>query len=85
MVLGEIPDLDVVAQSQLSGVGDFSHDTFHEGGFSFPVASDECYFLAFLYREAGVLENDVTVIVLREFLGDDGIFTRIGGRREFQS
>ena len=57
LILGEVADLHVVADFQISLERNLAHDTLHERGFSLTVLADESHFFAAFEGEIDIGEH----------------------------
>ena len=54
LILGEVTDLHVVADFQISLKRNLAHDTLHKRGFSLTILADECHFFTAFQRKIDV-------------------------------
>ena len=74
LVLGKVANLDVMPQLQFTGVVvDLTHDTFHEGRFTFTILADKGYLITPMDREGHMVKDQVIAVTLRHLLTDHGI------------
>ena len=86
LVLGEIADLYIMTEGELTGiVGDFSHDTLYQSGFTFTVLTYECHFLAAVYSQVDIVEDDMVAIGLPDILTDDRVASTTAAASKLQA
>ena len=84
LVLGEITDLDVMADLQFSCERNLTHDTFHERRLTLAVLTYKGHFLAAFDGQRHMVEHGMRAIVLSHLITDQGIVATPQTRREFQ-
>ena len=84
LVLGEITNLDIMSDFQVTIKRNLSHDTLHKGRLTFTVLSHECDFLTSLDRQVDVREYRMVAVRFPDILTNDGIVTTAQTRRELQ-
>ena len=77
LILGEVANLDVVAQGQASRVvGHFTQDALHQRRFALAVPAYEGHLLAAADGHVHVAEHRVRAVCLAHILADDGEVAR---------
>ena len=69
---------------QFTSKGNLTHDTLHEGRFSFAVLSHKGHFFTSLDCECHMIEDGMGTIVLSDFVADHWVIPTTQTRREFQ-
>ena len=86
LVLGEVTDLYIMTKGEFTGiVGDFSHDTFYQSGFTFTVLTYERHFLTTVYGQVYIVEDDMVAIGFPNILTDDGVTSATAAASKLQA
>ena len=86
LVLSEVTDLYIMTEGELTGiVGDFSHDTLYQGGFTFTVLTYERHFLTTVYGQVDIVEDDMVAIGLPDILTDDRVTSATAAASKLQT
>ena len=85
LVLGVVTDFYLVADFQVSGEGDLTHDALDQGRLAFAIFADKGYFFSSPDGEVDVVKDHVVAVGFGYVFANDGEVAAAGAGRELEA